>query len=85
MANEVNPFEVQPPPKQPWGGMPQLVPQQEPSPLQAEAPQNYGGLQQGVGGSYFALSPEAMQMMWAPPPQPQIQAPPLPPPQQPLV
>jgi hypothetical protein len=66
-----NPFEVQPGPfgVQPQPGMPQLTPQT------GEVP--------GAEGSYFTLSPEAMQMMWAPPPQ-QIQAPPLPP-IQPLV
>jgi hypothetical protein len=68
MAQEPNPFELTPQPQPPpqWGGMPQITPQQE------------GGME---GGSYFELSPEAMQMMWAPQ---QIQAPPLPPPQ-PLV
>jgi hypothetical protein len=73
MATEQNPFELQPqqqPPPQ-WGGMPQIVPQ--------------GGAAGPEGGSSFQLSPEAMQMMWAPPqqglmPQPQqIQPPPLPP------
>jgi hypothetical protein len=70
---EQNPFELQPqqPPPQ-WGGMPTITPQA------GEA-----GL--GPEGSYFQLSPEAMQMMWAPQQQPQqIQLPPLPPPQ-PLV
>jgi hypothetical protein len=62
---EPNPFELQPQPA--LGGMPQLVPQQQ-------------GMQPGPEGSYFTLSPEAMQMMWAPQPQVQQQAPPLLPP-----
>jgi hypothetical protein len=78
MANEEpNPFELQPttPPKQPpWGGMPVIAPQ--------------GGAAE-EGGSYFALSPQAMQMMWAPPEQqaqvqPLTQVQPLVQPQQPL-
>ena len=86
MATEPNPFELQPqqPPPQ-WGGMPQITPQT------GEAGQ-FGGLPPGPEGSYFTLSPEAMQMMWAPQtlqpqvpqvqpltPQPQMQLPPLPP------
>jgi hypothetical protein len=59
MAEEqVNPFETQPSPKQQqfaWGGMPTITPQ--------------GGAPEG--GSFFQLSPEAMQMMWAPQPQAQ--------------
>jgi hypothetical protein len=53
-----NPFEVQPqgPPPPQWGGMTTLVPQAEGVP--------------GAEGSSFALSPEAMQMLWAPQPQP---------------
>lgn len=73
MAQEQNPFET-------WGGMPSLVPQQQPG-VQPQAEQPYGGLQPGAEGSYFTLSPEAMQMMWAPPVQqvaPQIQPPPPP-------
>ena len=66
MANQQNPFELQqpqPPPQ--WGGMPQLVPQE--------------GQPQGAGGSFFQLSPEAMQMMWAPqaPPPPLPTPPPI--------
>lgn len=65
MAEEqVNPFEVQQPKAQPsWGGMPQLTPQ--------------GSGQQLGEGSSFQLSPEAMQMLWAP--QTQV---PIPQPQQ---
>ena len=65
MAEQVNPFELQQPQQLPpqWGGMPQITPQ---------------GGEEGSGGSSFQLSPEAMQMLWAP--QGQIQAPPLPPP-----
>ena len=68
-----NPFELpqQPQPQQQWGGMPQITPQEGQNPY--------------AGGSHFELSPEAMQMMWAPqPPQPQVQLPPLPPPQPPV-
>ena len=32
-------------------------------------PSRFGGLPESEGGSYFQLSPEAMQMMWAPQPQ----------------
>jgi hypothetical protein len=74
MAEEqVNPFEQQPaqPPKQfAWGGMPTITPQE--------------GQQANEGGSYFALSPEAMQMMWAPQQQTSLvpqQQPQVPPPQ----
>ncbi len=77
MATEQqNPFELQP-----WGGMPQITPQQ--GAQQGELPQSgFGGLPPGVEGSYFQLSPEAMQMMWAPQtqlplPQPQPQINPL--------
>jgi hypothetical protein len=57
MAEEqVNPFEQQPTqPKQQqfaWGGMPTIT-------LQEGQPAN-------AGGSSFQLSPEAMQMLWAP-------------------
>jgi hypothetical protein len=68
MATEQNPFELEPiQPVPQWGGMAQITPQGE----------------GGVEGSYFSLSPEAMQMMWAPQtqqpfPQPQV-PPPLPP------
>lgn len=70
MAEEqVNPFEVQPPARPGWGGMPTITPQEGQEPY--------------AGGSHFELTPEAMQMMWAPPGQtglvPQQQ--PLPPPQ----
>jgi hypothetical protein len=71
MAEEqVNPFGPQPPPPKPaWGGMPQITPQE--------------GQEAYAGGSHFELSPEVMQMMWAPgqtslvpqqqvPPPPQI-------------
>jgi hypothetical protein len=53
----------------------------QPQPQPRMTPQDvYGGLQGGVGGSYFQLSPEAMQHMWAPrtPPQAPLQAPPPP-------
>ena len=75
MAEEqINPFEVQQPPKQPqaqfaWGGMPTITPQE--------------GQPANAGGSSFQLSPEVMQMMWAPQaqpvgltPQPQVPQPP---------
>ena len=66
MAEEqVNPFELQQPPPQ-WGGMPTITPQEGQEPY--------------AGGSNFALSPEAMQMMWAPQAVPQ-QQPQVPPPQ----
>jgi hypothetical protein len=65
MANEEpNPFEVQPQPQSlppQWGGMPQITPQEGQEPY--------------AGGSFFQLSPEAMQMMWAPQQQQQIQPP----------
>jgi hypothetical protein len=69
MPEQQNPFELQqpqqPPPPQ-WGGMPTITPQEGQEPY--------------AGGSYFQLSPEAMQMMWAPPQGAQLmpQAPPLP-------
>jgi hypothetical protein len=71
---EPNPFEVQPPPQQQkfaWGGMPTITPQE--------------GQVANEGGSFFQLSPEVAQMMWAPP-QPSLvpqqqQKPPPPPPQ----
>jgi hypothetical protein len=57
MAEEqVNPFEQQPPKQFAWGGMPTITPQE--------------GQDANVGGSSFQLSPEAMQMMWAPQTQP---------------
>ena len=63
MAQEQNPFELQQPkPPHQWGGMPQITPQE--------------GQEAYAGGSHFELSPEAMQMMWAPQPQQQPQAPP---------
>ena len=52
MAEEqVNPFEMQPPKQFAWGGMPTITPQEG---------------QATAGGSNFQLSPEAVQMMWAP-------------------
>lgn len=70
---EVNPFEFgAQPPLRPWMPQPQIMPQGEGAP--------------GEGGSHFELSPEAMQMMWAPQlqPQPQPQVQPLPPLQPPV-
>jgi hypothetical protein len=69
---EPNPFELQPQPPPPqWGGMPQITPQTGEVP----PPGQFGGLPPDAGGSYFQLSPEAMQMMWAPQTQPQSLAP----------
>ena len=74
MAEEqVNPFAQQPtqpkpPPQAAWGRMPTITPQE--------------GQGAYAGGSSFQLSPEAMQMMWAPQQQPVVpQQPQIPPPQ----
>lgn len=73
MAQEpTNPFELQPQQPPPsWGGMPQITPQEGQEPY--------------VGGSHFQLSPEAMQMMWAPPGQTSLVPQQLPLPPQPQI